>query len=118
MKARIKSDKSILASLLLVFFLFYFAGTQFFTHTHNIDGVIVVHSHPYSGERTNPNHSHTPSQLAHIAMLDAWLAEKPDCFIPTQIHGHKVSVKFPEDFIRAIFSPHQLPLRGPPYTIL
>lgn len=110
--------KNFIAAILLFFFLFYFAGTHFFTHTHNIDGVIVVHSHPYSGERNNPNHSHTTSQLVHIAMLDAWLSDKPDCFIPAQIHGLKVSVRFPEEFIRGIFSPHQFPLRGPPYMIL
>ena len=38
-----------------------------FVHVHVIDGVKIVHSHPYSGS----NHSHSSSQIHSIAYASA-----------------------------------------------
>jgi len=47
--------------LLLIFFLNLFISVTFFNHTHLVDGITVVHSHPYknhSGDHpVNHNHS-------------------------------------------------------------
>lgn len=67
----------ILSSALLLLFLFYFSGSQLFPHTHRTNDRIIVHSHPFSGDRNNPNHSHSSSQLLHISLLDSWTGETP-----------------------------------------
>lgn len=51
---------------LLTLFVVYQAGIMHFSHTHYINGVMIVHSHP----STNSQHTHTEGQaltLAHIA---------------------------------------------------
>lgn len=44
-----------------ILFIFYFGGITLFTHTHVVNGVIIVHSHPYKSE-----HTHTAQQAETI----------------------------------------------------
>lgn len=44
-------------------------GITLFPHVHVIDGVVICHSHPYSGTSDNPGHSHSSAQLDTIAHL-------------------------------------------------
>lgn len=46
-----------------------------FMHVHNIDGVRIVHSHPYTGSATA--HSHSSSQLQTISFLSIFVAVVP-----------------------------------------
>lgn len=48
----------------VLFVLYWISGT-FFVHQHTIDGVRVVHSHPY----TDSNHGHSQSDLMWIAFM-------------------------------------------------
>jgi len=51
--------------LILTLFVSYQSGDLFFLHTHNIEGHLVTHSHPYkSGE-----HSHNANDLLVIQSL-------------------------------------------------
>lgn len=109
-------EKRYISTLLLVLFLFYFAGTQLFVHTHNIDGIQVVHSHPYGNERSG--HSHTTSQLIHISILDGWAAFRPDNFIMSQMQAFIHRLEIPLEFVHSLFFPQTPLLRGPPYKIL
>lgn len=54
-----------MAGLLLALLLSYKVGVTMFVHTHNVDGTMVAHSHPF----TNSNHSHSSSQVQSIALL-------------------------------------------------
>ena len=51
--------------LFLLLFVSYQIGSLIFLHTHNIEGYLITHSHPYkSGE-----HSHTTNDLLAIQSL-------------------------------------------------
>lgn len=50
---------------MLVLFSTYFLGITLFTHTHVIDNVLVVHSHPYNPLSDKP-HTHTTASLILI----------------------------------------------------
>ncbi len=69
--------KNIGALLLLVLFAGYWSCVTLFPHVHRIDGLLYVHSHPYSGPAGNPTHSHSAQQfqlIAHLSLLVMALA--------------------------------------------
>lgn len=49
---------------LLLVFASYWCGITLFTHSHVVNGVIVVHSHPFKA-----GHTHTDTQLETIFYL-------------------------------------------------
>ena len=56
--------------LLLVLFLGYYSGITLFPHTHIVNGITIVHSHPFnSGSGNNSSnlpHSGKELQLIHL----------------------------------------------------
>ncbi|MCI1640196.1 MAG: hypothetical protein LKI42_02840 [Bacteroidales bacterium] len=50
---------------LLALFMWYWASITLFPHAHVIDGVVVVHSHPFH----TPNETHSEKQLETIFAL-------------------------------------------------
>ena len=56
--------------LLLALFVGYFISISFFFHSHTIDGVVVVHSHPFS---TSDHHSHSTNVLNFIQHISHFL---------------------------------------------
>lgn len=62
-RAMRKRLKNIGALLLLVLFAGYWSCVTLFPHVHHIDGLLYVHSHPYSGPADNPTHSHSAQQF-------------------------------------------------------
>lgn len=76
-RAMRKRLKNIGALLLLVLFAGYWSCVTLFPHVHRIDGLLYVHSHPYSGPADNPTHSHSAQQfqlIAHLSLLVMALA--------------------------------------------
>lgn len=68
-----KKIKSILKIALPVIFITYFCNITFFTHSHLINGVTIVHSHPYKTDANgNPDHSHTGIQIQLIHNLSVF----------------------------------------------
>lgn len=59
-----KKINSIIRLFLPLLFVFYLGGIMMFTHSHVVNGVIVVHSHPGKVE-----HTHTAGQLETIFFL-------------------------------------------------
>lgn len=63
-------DRKILnkcfAMLLIISMTALFVGSNFYYHTHVIDGEEITHSHPYS---PTTSHSHSSTSLAMIDML-------------------------------------------------
>ena len=59
--------------ILPIIFINYFICISFFTHTHIVNGVTIVHSHPYqSDSRDNPGHEHTGAELQLIQYLSTF----------------------------------------------
>lgn len=102
----------MLARVLVALFLCYYASSTFFVHTHNIDGHVFTHSHPYSSS----SHSHTTASLQLFGSLNHILfviaassAAGIATLNPTKFHFSEVVAKK--------YNPEQykyLLLRGPP----
>lgn len=58
--------RNIMKWFLPLLFILYLGGITLFTHSHVINGVIIVHSHPFKGE-----HEHTEVQFETIFYLSA-----------------------------------------------
>lgn len=54
---------------MLALVLWHQGSSAFFIHTHNINGSVIVHSHPFSERTGGNNHSHTVLQILTIALL-------------------------------------------------
>ena len=57
----------LLKSFLPLLFISYLAGITLFTHSHVVNGVTIVHSHPFSKDK---GHSHTIAQFQLIHILN------------------------------------------------
>ncbi len=68
--------KKISRFFLLILFLGYYGSITLFTHTHIINGITIVHSHPFnSGTKENPiKHQHTENGFLLIQFLSHFLA--------------------------------------------
>lgn len=68
--------KKIMRYFLLILFLGYYGSITLFTHTHIINGVTIIHSHPFnSGTEKNPiKHQHTANGFILIQFLSHFLA--------------------------------------------
>ncbi|HOG18929.1 MAG TPA: hypothetical protein PKW37_00610 [Salinivirgaceae bacterium] len=57
--------------LLLILFLAYYSSITFFPHSHIVDGVTIVHSHPYNpfSEESPTKHNHQKSEYVLIQLL-------------------------------------------------
>ncbi|MGQ9846149.1 MAG: hypothetical protein ACUVQP_01425 [Bacteroidales bacterium] len=56
---------------LLILFLGYFVSISSFTHTHIINGIAIVHSHPYNPFSKNKpvDHQHSANEFVLIHFL-------------------------------------------------
>ena len=61
--------RNILKWFLPLLFIAYLGGITLFTHSHVVNGVIIVHSHPFKDE-----HSHTEAQVETIFFLSSFVA--------------------------------------------
>ena len=73
----------ILKLFLPLIFIAYLGGITLFTHSHVVNGVIIVHSHPFKGE-----HSHTEAQVETIFFLSASILLVLLCLLATPIVEH------------------------------
>jgi len=65
--------------IFLILFCSYFGSITFFQHAHIIDGVTVVHSHPFKsqpGEEPD-NHRHSKSGFLLIRIISSFIATVP-----------------------------------------
>lgn len=56
-------------AFLPLLFVAYLGGITLFTHSHVVNGVIIVHSHPFKSE-----HEHTETQIETIFFLSSFVA--------------------------------------------
>ncbi|MDE6861861.1 MAG: hypothetical protein K2J31_03820 [Alistipes sp.] len=64
--------RNIVTLLITTLFIGYWCSTTMFMHVHYIDGVRIVHSHPYTGSASS--HGHSSNQLQAISYLSAFAA--------------------------------------------
>jgi hypothetical protein len=55
----------------LLLFVVYYAGSNFFAHTHTIDGQRVAHSHPFAG---TSGHHHTTAEFSTLSLVSHFSA--------------------------------------------
>ncbi|NDV65123.1 hypothetical protein [Bacteroides sp. 224] len=104
----------ILRCLLPVLFISYLAGITLFTHSHVVNGVTIVHSHPFN-EDAEHSHSTTEFQLIHLLsqVLTGGAVILPLLLFVYYILFALLAAKPQRSFYH---SPYQgvLTLRGPP----
>ncbi len=112
---RRENVKSVITALLLALFCWHLGSVTLFPHIHVVDGVVICHSHPYSGTPDNPGHSHSSAQLDTIAQLSMLV------FVLTALTGvlalfrtftAAVCTRMRQEVTPATV--HALRLRGPP----
>ncbi len=69
-----EANKTVRIVLLAIFTFFYISVT-FFPHSHIVNGVTIVHSHPYKKlpDKTPLSHSHSNSEFLLIELLSSIL---------------------------------------------
>lgn len=67
-----KRRHTFLALTLLVLFAGYLTGIMGFTHVHCVNGVTIVHSHPFQG-----THDHTASETLTLHFLSTFDTPEP-----------------------------------------
>ena len=76
--------RKIIGLSLVALFAGYYGGTTLFYHAHEIDGVKIVHSHPYTGDAQHHAHSaascRTIQLLSGLTFLTSALALLPRVF--------------------------------------
>lgn len=60
---------------MLVLFITYQASIAAFTHVHNVNGVLISHSHPFQS-----SHSHSESSLIAIGQLSTFCSPEVDVY--------------------------------------
>jgi len=64
--------RKISGAILLALFVGYFVGITFFPHKHIVNGVTIVHSHPFSA---NEQHSHGANMLQVLQQISQFLTK-------------------------------------------
>lgn len=103
--------------ILPVIFIGYFGIVSLFEHAHIVDGVIVVHSHPFETLPGGAAHHHPAGQLQFFSFLshfiagDGCVASLTVGFLPSLLFSYAVLL-FTSAFIS--LTKGALQLRAPP----
>lgn len=105
----------------LVIFLGFFGSVTFFNHSHIVNGLTIVHSHPFKSDiNGKPNHNHTGTGFLLVNFLANFVATA--VFASTSLtillnFREKLAPLFYNVSLRNLFS-NSNPLRGPPQAML
>jgi hypothetical protein len=69
--------KRLLGFTLLILFTGYFGSITFFPHTHIVDGIHVVHSHPFPNGKIPLTHNHSKNGFILIQFVSNFIASAP-----------------------------------------
>jgi len=74
--------KKLTGYFLLILFLGYFGSITFFPHTHIVDGVTIVHSHPFRSQPGDVpvNHNHSKDGFLLIQFISNFITVAPFLF--------------------------------------
>jgi len=87
--------KRITGYFLLIIFCGYFASVTFFSHTHIVDGVTIVHSHPYKSHSGNIpfNHNHSKEGFILIHLMSNFITTTTVIFIGVVIFRNILNIR-------------------------
>jgi len=79
--------KKLTGYFLLILFFGYLGSVTFFSHTHIVDGVTIVHSHPFRSQPGDVpvNHNHSKNGFILIHFISNFIATVPIVFIGSAI---------------------------------
>ena len=62
--------------LLLILFLGYYGGITLFPHSHIVNGITIIHSHPFKSGKDDPASSfpHSDKELVVIQLLSVFIS--------------------------------------------
>ena len=108
-----KHFKVYISLLLFSLFTAYQVSITMFTHVHYVNGVLVVHSHPYGSKS---EHTHSQSEVLVIDRLSDYHTLQVDSQIyisATDIQYRSIEIE--PEFTRPYDSCNRIPsLRAPP----
>jgi len=80
---------------LLIIFCGYFASFTFFPHNHIVDGITIIHSHPYKSHSGNVpvNHNHSKNGFLLIQFISNFIAIAPIVFIGVVIIRKTLNIR-------------------------
>lgn len=108
----------VLKVILLMIFSLYTCSISFFTHTHIVGGVTIVHSHFYGVDAEgNPTHEHTGAEIQLIQNLSTYFALATVVLaILVGLMPNRSAILFvnPDCFFRQLHSQTRFRLRAPP----
>lgn len=94
----------------------YWSSVTLFPHAHQVDGFVIVHSHPFSGAANgNAPLNHTPQQLqliAHLSLLVLAVGAALSLF--SRLIGVRVVYRTPEPTGCRHSAVRHFGLRAPP----
>ncbi len=112
-QVKVNKKHRFLPGLLLVLFLSFQTGISLFAHTHIVNGIHLVHSHPSS----DANHHHTSAQAYTIAFVSTFYCdntpETPTTPTPFEVIA-KIGDEITLDY-RPSSSESGINFRAPPY---
>lgn len=107
--------KKLTGYFLLILFFGYFATITFFPHTHMVDGVTIVHSHPYKSHSENVplSHNHSKDGFFLIQFISNFIATAPFLFfgvaiIRTTLNSRRL-IKNENLYLNLYLCSHHLP---------
>jgi hypothetical protein len=98
----------------LIVFLGFYGSVTFFKHIHVVDGITIVHSHPFSSGKTN--HTHSSKGYLTLQFLDDFSAAPiTGVFNISTPHRNIIAVLlFRDDEFLMRSKSGVIQLRGPP----
>jgi len=107
--------------LFLFLFLGFFGSITFFNHSHIVNGITIVHSHPFKSDKNGQtNHTHTGTGFLLINFLSNFTAIAVFALISSNIIfklREKLSTIFYDSSLSNLLF-NSNPLRGPPQGML
>jgi len=112
-----------LSVLLLILFLGYYSSITFFTHSHIINGVTIVHSHPFNSDKGGDSSGspHSGKELQIIQLLsDFFTTAVSLSFAVILLRSllYKIPIKSTEDGFIGSCGYCTYSLRAPPFEFI
>jgi len=107
----------------LLLFLGFFGSITLFRHAHVVDGITIVHSHPFKNDKSgNPSHNHSSNgyQLIHLLANFALIILLSHVIAGIDLPLIGKASFYLYNFLQSKYFYFSNPLRGPPsaYTHL
>lgn len=108
----IRNNRRIITTLMIVLYLFIWASSSLFTHTHIVGNQIITHSHIYSKTKA---HTHTEIEFKTISLLSLIFTVLPKILVLFAVITLLCAITTsPKEHRQPVFSGSIKLLRAPP----